>query len=158
MLIVSTTLSPNAPFIRHNNRTFLSPRKIVKSQRKSKNDLTRNSRTLLYTLPLEISSQIRNCPFESSAHLDLAHHGHLLHGVQHVVKHLIRVLSVDLVGALDAEVEGRRFLRGESDRYPVIVADFACRRVPGVRARVPLAHERRYVVWNSIRYRISSRF
>lgn len=66
--------------------------------------------------------------------------------MQNVVEHLIRVLAVDLVRALDAEVERRRELVGERDGDAVVVTDLAGLRVAGVRAAVPLAHERGEVV------------
>lgn len=62
--------------------------------------------------------------------------------MQVIEEHLIGVIPVYLVGALNAEVQRWRRITGEGDRYAVIVADLRRLRVPRVRARVPLAHER----------------
>lgn len=78
--------------------------------------------------------------------LVLANHGHLLHRVQNVVEHLIRMLAVYLVRAFDAEVERRGGFVGERDRDAMIVADLGGLRIAGVRTIVPLAHERGEIV------------
>lgn len=83
---------------------------------------------------------------DAAAHLVLANHGHLLHRMQDIVEHLIRMLPMDLVRALDTKIERRRGLGGEGDGNTVIVADFTGFRVSGVRAAVPLAHKRSKVV------------
>lgn len=56
-------------------------------------------------------------------YLVLAHHRHLLHGMQNVSERDIRVLPMNLVGALDAQVEWRWTVRGVRDADVVVVAD-----------------------------------
>lgn len=66
--------------------------------------------------------------------------------MQNIVEHLIRIGSVYLVGALDAEIYGRWCLSGEGDGYSMIVAHLASFRVPRVRTGVSLTDERRQIV------------
>jgi len=63
--------------------------------------------------------------------------------MQDVKKHLVFVSTVNVVGALDAEIERRRALVGELDGHVVVVAHLGRAGVARVRALVPLAHERR---------------
>lgn len=80
------------------------------------------------------------------AHLILANHRHLLHWMQNIIEHLIRMLPMDFVRALDTEVKRRRGFGSEGDGDTMIVADLTSFRVSGVRAAVPLAHERSKIV------------
>lgn len=66
--------------------------------------------------------------------------------MQDIVKHLIRMFPVNLVSALDAEVQGWRRLRGEGDGYSVVVTNLPSLSVACVRAGASLAHEGREIV------------
>lgn len=77
----------------------------------------------------------------SQTYLVLTRNGDLLHWVQNVVEHLVRVFSVDLVGTLDAEVEWRGAVGGECDWDNMIVANFGCFRITSVRTQISLARK-----------------
>lgn len=62
--------------------------------------------------------------------------------MQQVAERLIRVLAMDLIGALDAQVERRRPLRRKCDADVVIVAHLGRLRVRRIRAALTLTRER----------------
>lgn len=70
--------------------------------------------------------------------------------MQDVVEHLIRMFPVYLIGAFDAQVQGRGCVCRKGDGYSMVVANFTGFRVARVGARVSLADERCQVVWNRV--------
>lgn len=80
------------------------------------------------------------------AHLVLADHGHLLHRMQNVAKHLIRMVSMDLVRAFDTKVKRRRRFNGIRDGNVMVVTDFCSFRITGIRTAIPLTYKRGEII------------
>jgi len=83
-----------------------------------------------------------------AAVLVLADHGYLLHRMQDVAELQAPVLPVNLVGALDAQIEGWRTIWGIGNADAVVIAHLGRLRISGVRAVLPLAGEGHQVIFN----------
>lgn len=60
------------------------------------------------------------------SYLILTHHRHLLHGMQNVSERDVRVLPVNLICALDAQIEGWWTVGCVGDANIVVVANLDC--------------------------------
>lgn len=77
--------------------------------------------------------------------LVLAHHRHLLHGMQYIAKFQIRMLPMYLVGALNAQIQRRRTVLGIGDANAVIIAYFGCLSITSIGTVFALTGE-----WNQV--------
>jgi len=82
-------------------------------------------------------------------HLVFANHGHLLHWMQNVVKHLIWMFSMNLIRAFDAEIKRRRRFNSVCDGNVMIVTDFCSFRIAGIRTAISLTYEWGEIIWNA---------
>lgn len=71
----------------------------------------------------------------------LAHHGHLLHGMQYIAKLQVRVLPMYLVGALDAQIQWRRTVLCIGDANAMIVAYLGGLGIASIGALIALTGE-----------------
>lgn len=83
-------------------------------------------------------------------HLVLTNHGHLLHWMQNIVKHLVWMLPMNLIRAFDAKIKRRRRFNSIRDGNIMIVTDFCSFRIAGIRTAISLTYERGEIVWMQV--------